>query len=272
MLSSQTRFMGSNCWTNQECSIILSNLHGPLVERSSKTLRFLDRANQNREHLMFLPILLQNTPYLCWGNLKSLFSTGQSHDDSRLWGTLLFSSISPCATQSPLTNITANCILVVVVDWCQHVNVVFCVNFSGVADQRAPKVVFIVSTVNLVSQQKERFQLYIDQPYRVSDISGATANEIPLQYLLENDDVVVMTAQILVNALNDKEHMVALSDISLLILDECHHTQKEHPYNKIMEKYLALKLQPGTQHKLPQVRELQCSVTVRSLQRASLVL
>ena len=130
-------------------------------------------------------------------------------------------------------------------------------NFSGVTDQRAPKVVFIVSTVNLVSQQKERFQLYIDQPYKVSDISGATANEIPLQYLLENDDVVVMTAQILVNALNDKEHMVALSDISLLILDECHHTQKEHPYNKIMEKYLALRLQPGTQCKLPQVRELQ---------------
>ena len=131
-------------------------------------------------------------------------------------------------------------------------------NFSGVADQRAPKVVFIVSTVNLVSQQKERFQLYIDN---VSDISGATAKGIPLKYLLKNDDVgvdvVVMTAQILVNALNDKEHEVALSDISLLIFDECHHTQKEHPYNKIMEKYLALKLQPGTQHKLPQVRELQ---------------
>lgn len=64
-----------------------------------------------------------------------------------------------------------------------------------------------------------------------------------------------MTAQILVNALKSevKGERVELKDISLLLFDECHHAHKEHPYNGIMVKYLALKAQAGHQHQLPQV-------------------
>jgi ERCC4-related helicase len=29
----------------------------------------------------------------------------------------------------------------------------------------------------------------------------------------------------------------ALEDIDLLILDECHHTNKEHPFNIVMRRY-----------------------------------
>ena len=116
-------------------------------------------------------------------------------------------------------------------------------------------MVFIVSTLNLVLQQKERFEAFLGDEYPVGEISGANATEIPLKYLLKNQKVVVMTAQILVNALNNKnkEERVDLSDITLLLFDECHHADKEHSYNRIMEKYLALKSQAGTQHSLPQV-------------------
>ena len=117
-------------------------------------------------------------------------------------------------------------------------------------------MVFIVSTVNLVLQQKERFENFLGDKYSVGEISGANSTEIPLKYLLQSHKVVVMTAQILVNALNSKtkEERVNLSDISLLLFDECHHADKEHPYNRIMEMYLALKNQAGNQHSLPQVR------------------
>ena len=117
------------------------------------------------------------------------------------------------------------------------------------------RVVFIVSTLNLVLQQKERFEAFLGDKYTVGEISGANATEIPLKYLLQNQNIVVMTAQILVNALNskNKEETVDLRDITLLLFDECHHADKEHSYNRIMEKYLALKSQAGTQHRLPQV-------------------
>lgn len=122
-------------------------------------------------------------------------------------------------------------------------------------NRKEPRVVFIVSTLNLVLQQKERFEAFLGDKYSVGEISGANATEIPLKYLLQNHKIVVMTAQILVNALNskNKEERVDLSDITLLLFDECHHADKEHSYNRIMEKYLALKSQPGNQHSLPQV-------------------
>ena len=127
-------------------------------------------------------------------------------------------------------------------------------------------MVFIVSTVNLVLQQKDRFAYFLGGKYSVGEISGANSTDIPLKYLLQSNNVVVMTAQILVNALNskNKEERVELKDISLLLFDECHHAHKEHPYNNIMEKYLALQAQPGYQHSLPQVLhnfQLMCPLT-----------
>ena len=123
------------------------------------------------------------------------------------------------------------------------------------SNRKQPKVVFIVSTVNLVSQQKERFEAYLGYKYPVVDISGAKATEVPLKYLLKSHSIFVMTAQILVNALNskNKEEQVNLEEISLLLFDECHHAHKEHPYSRIMERYLAFKKQPRHQGPLPQV-------------------
>ena len=90
------------------------------------------------------------------------------------------------------------------------------------SNRKQPKVVFIVSTVNLVSQQKERFEAHLGNKYPVIDISGANATEVPLKYLLQSHSIVVLTAQMLVNALNNKskEEQVNLQDISLLLFDE----------------------------------------------------
>lgn len=50
---------------------------------------------------------------------------------------------------------------------------------------------------------------------------------------------------------------ISQSDITLLIIDECHHTHKEHVYNKIMRCYVEKKLQ-GEQ-RLPQILGLTAS-------------
>ena len=114
------------------------------------------------------------------------------------------------------------------------------------------KVLFLVSTVNLVLQQRERFELYLNNKYKVTEMSSAHTSGDPLEQKVKTNDVVVLTAQILVNALRDRR--LKLQDISMLIFDECHHTHDDHPYNKTMEFYMTLSLQPALANKLPQVK------------------
>ncbi len=49
----------------------------------------------------------------------------------------------------------------------------------------------------------------------------------------DGNDVLVMTAQILCNMLC--HGFIKLSNINLLLVDECHHAAGNHPYAKIME-------------------------------------
>ena len=77
--------------------------------------------------------------------------------------------------------------------------------------------------------------------------------------------MIVLTAQILVDAL--KSRRVRITDFSLLIFDECHHTNKEHPYNEIMLAYLGIKFPPQSsrcqqRENLPQIIGLTASLGV----------
>ncbi|XP_033120007.1 interferon-induced helicase C domain-containing protein 1-like [Anneissia japonica] len=78
--------------------------------------------------------------------------------------------------------------------------------------------------------------------------------------ILEVKKVVMITAQILVNALEKKD--VDLSYFDFLIFDECHHTTLNHPYNTIMRNYL-LKKKEGTS-RLPFILGLSASLGVGS--------
>jgi superfamily II DNA or RNA helicase len=44
--------------------------------------------------------------------------------------------------------------------------------------------------------------------------------------------VLVMTPQILVDGLDNNS--ITLDKVNLMVLDECHHASKNHPYAKIM--------------------------------------
>lgn len=87
--------------------------------------------------------------------------------------------------------------------------------------------------------------------YKVSGISGETADNISVEQIVENNDIIILTPQILVNSLKDGT-IPSLSIFTLMIFDECHNTNKHHPYNMIMFHYLDQKL-GGSSDSLPQV-------------------
>ncbi|XP_020611575.1 probable ATP-dependent RNA helicase DDX58 [Orbicella faveolata] len=113
---------------------------------------------------------------------------------------------------------------------------------------------------------QEDLNIRLFYSYDITDISGANAQEKLLDEIIQENDVIVLTAQILVDAL--KSRRVAINDFSLLIFDECHHTDKGHPYNDIMLNYLEIKFpfrggrNKAVKERLPQIIGLTASLGV----------
>ncbi|XP_053141257.1 interferon-induced helicase C domain-containing protein 1 [Hemicordylus capensis] len=108
------------------------------------------------------------------------------------------------------------------------------------------KVIVLVNKVPLVEQHfRKEFKPYLKHWYKVIGLSGSSQLKISFPEVVRDNDVIICTAQILENALfsaeTDEEEGVQLSVFSLIIIDECHHTQKEGVYNNIMRRYLTHK-------------------------------
>lgn len=122
------------------------------------------------------------------------------------------------------------------------------------------KVVVLVNMMHLVDQHyTNEFFPHLGQEYRVIPVTGDSEEKDFFGKVLREWDVVICTAQLLHNAMNDTEEdrHVELSDITLLIIDECHHTNKDHVYRKIMRSYVEKKLKD--EWPLPQILGLTAS-------------
>ncbi|KAM4033267.1 ATP-dependent RNA helicase DHX58 isoform 1-T2 [Anomaloglossus baeobatrachus] len=122
------------------------------------------------------------------------------------------------------------------------------------------KVAMIVNKVHLVDQHySKEFQPHIKDKFKVIAISGDTDEKSFFANFVKKSDIVICTAQILHNAIrsDSEEKHVELTDFTLLIIDECHHTQKDSVYNKLMAVYLEKKLKG--ERKLPQILGLTAS-------------
>ncbi|XP_011665774.1 probable ATP-dependent RNA helicase DHX58 [Strongylocentrotus purpuratus] len=115
-------------------------------------------------------------------------------------------------------------------------------NPVGATNHRRQKSVFVVNKVPLVKQQKDRCLKYLRGKCKVAGVSGVESNRVPLNSVIDSNDITVLTAQVLVDALKDDNIKLKLSDIALLVIDECHHCQKSNPYNVLMAMYRDLKL------------------------------
>ncbi|NWR63359.1 DHX58 helicase, partial [Bucorvus abyssinicus] len=125
--------------------------------------------------------------------------------------------------------------------------------------RRGGKVAVLVNKVHLVDQHAKKEFHVLQNDFKVTAISGDSSHKCCFAFEVKQSDVVICTAQILQNALLSREEdtRVELTDFSLLVIDECHHTHKEAVYNKIMLDYLQRKLRG--QQDLPQVLGLTAS-------------
>ncbi|XP_074018804.1 ATP-dependent RNA helicase DHX58 [Numenius arquata] len=125
--------------------------------------------------------------------------------------------------------------------------------------RRGGRVAVLVNKVHLVDQHAKKEFHVLQKDFRVTAISGDSSHKSFFAIVVKKSDVVICTAQILQNALasGDEDTHVELTDFSLLVIDECHHTHKEAVYNKIMLNYLQRKL--SGQQDLPQILGLTAS-------------
>ena len=119
------------------------------------------------------------------------------------------------------------------------------------------KVVFVVNKVILTHQQKLALEAMIigaevDEitgevaAYRKGSLSprdSSDATKTVAKLAKSKHDIIVCTAGCLLNEL--KCGKLKITDLSLIIIDECHHTKKNTDYAKIMEYYLSEKLGTG---------------------------
>ncbi|NWX55989.1 IFIH1 protein, partial [Promerops cafer] len=110
------------------------------------------------------------------------------------------------------------------------------------------KVIVLVNKVPLVEQHLQtEFSPFLKRWYQVIGLSGDCQLKISFPEVVRRYDVIISTAQILENSLlnaskEDEERVLFFPDFSLIIIDECHHTQKEGVYNNIMRRYLKEKM------------------------------
>ncbi|KAG9131479.1 hypothetical protein Leryth_015296 [Lithospermum erythrorhizon] len=97
--------------------------------------------------------------------------------------------------------------------------------------------VFLVPKVALVYQQAEVIRERTG--YQVGHYCGEMGQDFwdarRWQREFETKQVLVMTAQILLNIL--RHSIIKMEAINLLILDECHHAVKKHPYSLVMSEF-----------------------------------
>ncbi len=108
---------------------------------------------------------------------------------------------------------------------------------------------FITPTKPLADQQKEKLKAYING-VKVGIVTGD--NKTSVAESMSTNNITVCTAGKLYEELHHSK--LSISQFSLLILDECHHTVKEHPYAQLMKFYLEKKLEARRLSTLPETQ------------------
>ena len=120
-------------------------------------------------------------------------------------------------------------------------------------NQHNANVVFMVNTRPLAEQQKKEIKRFIPNA-RVECSMGDGGPSVA--DLLPETDIIVCTAGKLLDSI--KLGKVTFDQVSLIVIDECHHTKKGSPQANIMRRYLEHKAEDATS-KVPQVIGLTAS-------------
>ncbi|KAF4527801.1 hypothetical protein B566_EDAN016213, partial [Ephemera danica] len=101
------------------------------------------------------------------------------------------------------------------------------------------RIIFVAPLVELVEQQAKVIHKYstFEVGYFLGNMNVDDWTDDIWRKKLAEHQVLVMTAQILLNCLN--EGFIKMDRICLLVIDECHHATEKHPMNMIMNHYKA---------------------------------
>ena len=100
------------------------------------------------------------------------------------------------------------------------------------------KIIFLVCDTALIEQQKNTISLNLN--LEVGTIQGkknkkAKSDLITFRKMWESYNIFVAIPSIVYKLLS--KGFLKISEISMIIFDECHHTNADHPYNKIMTEF-----------------------------------
>ena len=122
------------------------------------------------------------------------------------------------------------------------------------------RVVFVVNRIALAEQQCKEVKSFIPD-LQAQHITSDCGVRLQVSTVFQTCQMIVCTSGILLNELIMQElttaKRVSISDITLLIFDECHNARKNNPYAEIMERYLKIKLEATG--RVPQVVGLTAS-------------
>ena len=117
------------------------------------------------------------------------------------------------------------------------------------------KVLFLVKTQQLAHQQKDQLEKYVNGA-RTAKVLGE-GDQLHIGPIIPTMDLIVCTAGKICNELRNKT--VFISQFSLLVVDECHHTVGSDQYSEVLEFYLVEKFRACATAKIPQVIGLTAS-------------
>ena len=100
------------------------------------------------------------------------------------------------------------------------------------------KIIFLVCDTALIEQQKNTISLNLN--LEVGTIQGkknkkAKSDLITFRKMWESYNIFVAIPSIVYKLLS--KGFLKISEINMIIFDECHHTNADHPYNKIMTEF-----------------------------------
>uniref|UniRef100_A0A915E2L4 Helicase ATP-binding domain-containing protein n=1 Tax=Ditylenchus dipsaci TaxID=166011 RepID=A0A915E2L4_9BILA len=149
-------------------------------------------------------------------------------------------------------------------------------NSSCSSHRSHPYLKMTAKVKTLVEQQKNVLERYVGDICEVQDICGSASNSLMClsRQLIDIVGVVVVTPQIILNMLEAKPEKgyedvfddFRLTIFSMIVFDEAHHANDQHPYNVIMQSYHSLSesigYDQGRDRKLPQVIALTASLGI----------
>ena len=133
-------------------------------------------------------------------------------------------------------------------------------NISNIPIKNNKKILFLVCDTSLILQQKNSIEENLG--ITVNTIQGKKNKKSKSEYeifrkLWDSANIFVAIPTILYKLFS--VGFLTIFEVDMIVFDECHHTDSEHPYNKIMNEFYFFYKKKNVQKKFPQIIGLTAS-------------